>query len=305
MAHFKFTKKVIVEMAFCFLTITSLSVTTFAWFAMQNHASVSFMNMVVVDESIKVQMKYCKHNRYDDHSSSGDTVLKFPGYNDPREPVTTDDTLRKTITNYNTDFITIPGNNYEADGPLDIKNLKPGICHTFSFEISTSVSESRNIELRCGGFVSAGGPPSSPEGAKEARIKGTTTPIVLATAIDMYTTGVPLDSDNEVNTATANAFIKTNMLTGLADHFTYNEANETPSPNGYQLWTGAVAGNGGTELVLFTMEFTDLPATFYKYDSSDANYDYYVRDNTVTKGGSNAYNGLSFNITDLYINYID
>jgi hypothetical protein len=289
MAHFKFTKKMIVELVFALITAASLSVTTFAWFSMQSTVTVSFWDMVVA-ENLKVNLKYCVHNKTTETDSSGATVVKYPGYNDPRPPVTTDDSLRKTITDYSSQFIAIADNKFVADGPLDIKDLEPGTCHTFAFEIICPAGASREVKLSLKGF-------SSPGSTKNYLSGSTSTPICLASAIDMYTQAQAYSTDNATNTTFANTFITSYMTYGPTDQFVYYDATETPRADGYVLWTGTIAG-GATELVLFTLEFTDMDATYYSYTSTDGTKDYYTRS---ADGDSNCYRDLSFNITDLYV----
>jgi len=301
MRRFKFTKKVIIEMVFALITVASLSVTTFAWFSMQNRANVTFWTMHVA-EQLKVQLKYCIHNRSTLYDLNGIPYNKFTGYNDPRPPTTTDPSQYKTITSYAYQFVPIAGNTFEEGGPLDIQDLEPGVCHTFAFEITLPGTSSQDIELRLSGF-------SSP-GSEKNRLYDqyshmtTTTPVVLATAIDFYVPDqatVKDELDDAANTTAANNFLTNYMIYGPTDRFPYGEATETPRPNGYQLWHQTVTG-GVTAIIFFTLEFPDQWTNYYLYTQTDGTYDYYARQTSQSQGGdSNVYRGLSFNITDLYV----
>jgi len=305
MLRFKFTKKVIIEMVFALLTVSSLSVTTFAWFSMQNRVTVTFWTMHVA-EQLKVQLKYCVHNKSTLYDSNGIPYIQYTGYNDPRPPTTTDSSQYKTITSYADQFVSIPGNTFEEGGPLDIKNLEPGTCHTFAFEITVPGSSSQDIELRLSGFFSPG--------SEKNRIYdqynhiATTTPVVLATAIDFYVPDqvtIKDENDDSANTTAANTFLTSYMIYGPTDRFPYGEATETPRPNGYQLWHQSVSG-GATAIVFFTLEFPDQWTSYYLYTQTDGTYDYYTRQTSESQSGdSNVYRGLSFNITDLYVGSVE
>lgn len=287
----KFKIKLALELSMCLLTITSLAVTTYAWFSMQKTATITFWSMHVA-ENLTVNLKYCVHNQESVVGSDSTTSYIYPGYSDPRPPTTTDSSTRKTITSYATQFVSIANNQFVEGGPLDIKNLEPGTCHTFAFEITVPAGSGRTIELRLGGF-------SSPASTKNKVSVSPNPGITLASAIDMYADGfLKNTTDGDVNnTNNADQFIGTYMENGPVDKFVYYDGNETPRSDGYQLWNGTIAG-GATEIVFFTIEFTDLDATFYSFASTDGTYDYYTRS---TSGTSDCYRGLQFNVTNLYI----
>lgn len=288
MRHFKFTTKVVLQLILAVLTVASLSVTTFAWFSMQGSVTVSFWEMVVPDD-IHVQLKYCIHNQSSKIDASGASSIYYPGYNDPKPPTTTDAGRRKTITDYAAQFISIPDNKYVVDGPLDIKGLEPGTCHTFAFEIEIPAGSARNIELRLEGF-------SAPE-SETKRITTSDHGISLSSAMDIYAYGWE-KGDNATNTTHASTMINEYATTlTTPDKFVYYDASETKRADGYQLWTGTVNG-GVTEIVFCTLDFTDMSSTYYKYSYTDGTKDYYVRD---AAGDSNCYRGLDFNITNLYV----
>jgi hypothetical protein len=268
------------EIGMTLLTISSLAVSTYAWFSMQKTASITFWSMHVPDDSIQCVLKYYTGN-YSTETST------YPGYKDVR--VLSDPTKGNTITDYANQFVPIANNAFVEDGPLDIKNLQPGICHTFSFEFTAPAGESKTVALRLTGF-------SSP-GSGKNRIVNTETGITLASAIDMYATeGAVLSDSNTANSAIGNTFITSYMSNGPVDKFVYYDATET-QPSSYTLWNGTIAG-GTTELVFFTLEFTNMPATFYSYASTDGTHNYFTRS---TSGDSNCYKGLSFNISSLYV----
>jgi hypothetical protein len=278
--------KIALEIAMSVLTVSSLAVSTYAWFAMQDTAKIDFFSMHV-PEDVTCSLKYYSGN-FDVNTST------YPGYKDPR--VLSNPSKASTVTDYNTQFVAIPGNQFVANGPLDLQNLQPGVCHTYAAEVTSGNASSLTFDLTQ--FLA---PISATRRIKEGS-SYTSKGITLASAIDIYAESFPLSADNATNTANANSFITTYMEGTPVDTFTYFDT-DTTTPS-YTVATGSISATTGL-LIVFTIEFTNLPATFYAYNgphASDADstssYDYYTRSSS---GDSNCYAGLSFKIQTLTI----
>ncbi|MCH3910046.1 MAG: hypothetical protein LKF75_00500 [Bacilli bacterium] len=275
----KLSIKFILNIAMTILTMASLSVTTYAWFSTVETATVSMFSMHV-EESLKCQMKYYTGN-YDEANYS------YSGYQDIR---TLDDLNNASkVTSYRSDFVEIEGNNWIKNGPLDPSNLFTGMCHTYAFEISGAGSQDTTISLTLNKYVSD---PSLDERVYKDGVY-TDTPITLASAIDIYSSSFVYSSDNYQNTLNANAFITTYMQSSPEDHFTYYD--EETKDSSYVLFNGWIP-TGATLVVMMTVEFTNLENTYYSSKGVYNNYYYYER-NTV--GDSNAYQSLTFKMSDI------
>lgn len=274
-------RKLIVPIVFCALTIASLSVSTFAWFSTQRTATIGVWKMHV-QKGLTNQVKYFYRN-FDTPSSS------FAGYPDIRQNGS-DPSKAVTVSSYASDFITVPGGKFSSQGPLDISHLTPGYCHTFSFEIASNAGRDIALEISAS-FL-------SPESTTKRIYDGgtTTSGITLGSAIDIYTKGYVLSEDDVANTAYANNFVKDYMKGLPEDHFTYNDVRDAAVPS-CLLFHGTIPANSSF-LLFLTLEFTDLPETYYSYQSTSGGYSYYARS---TSGSSDCYQGQTFSLTDIFI----
>lgn len=277
--HFK--RKIVLPIVFSALAIASLSVTTYAWFSTQRTATIGVWQMHV-QKGITNQVKYFSRN-FDTPSSS------FAGYPDLRLNGSNPSSA-VTVSSYASDFITVPGGKFSAHGPLDISHLTPGYCHTFSFEITSNTSRDIPVEVSAS-FL-------SPESTTKRIYDGgeTTSGITLGSAIDIYTKGYVLSNDDVANTAYANNFVKDYMKGLPEDRFTYNDVRDTSGPS--RLLYGGIIPANTSFLLFITLEFTDLPETYYAYQSTNGNYSYYTRS---TSGNSDCYQGLTFSLTDIFV----
>jgi hypothetical protein len=281
-----FKIKMALEIAMSVLTVSCLAVSTYAWFRMQDTAQVEFFSMHV-PEDIVCNLKYYSGN-YDVDTAT------YPGYKDPR--VLSDSTKASTVTDYSTQFITIPNSEFVANGPLDLQNLQPGVCHTYSAEVTSGNASSLTFDLTQ--FLA---PISETRRIKEGT-SYTSKGITLASAIDIYAEAFPLSTDNATNTTNANGFLTTYMEGTPTDKFTYFDTSTTTTA--YTISSGSLTASAGL-LIVFTIEFTNLPETYYAYEgphASDADstssYAYYTRSSA---GDSNCYAGLTFKIQALSI----
>jgi hypothetical protein len=284
--------KIGLQISLCFLTVASLAVTTFAWFTTQAVATVSFWEMHVA-AGLKFEIKYYTGN-YSDKTSS------FSGYDDPR--VTgRGGTIARTVKSYsgvNPEFVpikkaeTVDEGVFEVGGPLDISHLSPGYCHTYSVEITSDFATDQNVELRLAKFVGNESTKNVIFGSDPLR------GISLASAMDIYSKGYALSATDSVNAASATDFINTYMQSNPVDHFDYDDVIHGVPDGGYQLFQGVAPANSSF-VFFFTIEFTNLPNTFYVKAKSDDTYDYWTKS---VSGDSNAYQNLTFAINTLYIN---
>lgn len=268
------------SLALTFLTIGSLAVTTFSWFTIQQTAKVS-MSFLKVETNLSCKMKYFRGN-YDP------AALTYAGYHDIRTLSGT--ASAKHVTDYANDFVEVPGNQFVAGGPLDIGNLTSGVCHTFAFEIASERESSTPITLDLLGYTSPGS--VSKRIYKNSQYSATA--ITLASAVDAYSTSF-VKSNNAGDSSSSDAFITTYMQSAPTDLFTYYDADDAFRT--YRFFSGSVPGNS-TLCILLTIEFTEESSTFYSYHSVYNDF-YYFQRNPL--GNSNAYEGLSFQMTRLAI----
>lgn len=286
--------KMLLGIGMCLLTISSLSVSTAAWFnARYGKVTVTFGEVLVNTNKLKFQVKYYSGNW-------NDTTKTFSGYRDPRVPGA-GGTVVQHVTSYDTQFIPISGGKFTENGPLDIRYATPGYCHTFAIEITSDFSVPHNVELRLTKFTS---PESTTNRIVDENDNLTTRGVVLASDIDIYSQGYALSSTDSVNAANATTFMSTNMLAGPTDYFQYDDVLHDLPAGGYQFWNGVAPANTSFT-VLFTIEFTDLPNSKYRYVSqteatqTDPVYDYWKKG---TDGTHAPYNGLDFTINEMYVN---
>jgi hypothetical protein len=280
--------KMALEIALCTATISSLALGTYAWFTVRGaEASISFWSMRV-SEGLKWKIKYFTGN-YETSTNS------FAGYHDPRTPGK-GGTVAKHCTSYSTQFVEIADGKYVEGGPLDIRHIAPGYCHTYSIEITSDYQTAMNVELRLTEFT-------CPESTTNLLYdNGTTTRgVTLGTAMDVYSKGYALTADDATNAASADNFLNDYILGNPTDNFDYDDVTHAIPANGYQLFAG-VAPAKSSFVFFFTLEFTNLANTFYSVakrpDETDA-HTYWSRN---TGGNSDAYENLYFQINTLYIN---
>jgi hypothetical protein len=245
-----------------------------------------------IPEDLTVQMKYCVHNSLSTTDATGSSVTTYPGYTDPYQ--LTDDASRKRITDYSTQFIDIGDNAYVAGGPLDLTNLQPGLCHTFALEVRNSEGSEKPFTFSLGRYTS----PVSTDSFIYKDATYTDHPIVLASAIDIYSSGAIKSDTLATNTGAADNFVYSYMKeASRVDHFTYYDIDAQDTS--YDIFTGTIPASG-TYIIFFALEFTNLPATFYTYKGQNGTTNHYYYERSES-GNSNCYKGLSFSINDVYV----
>lgn len=268
------------------LSIGALSVSTMAWFATNRQAGVSFMSLSV-DAGYSISGFYFYKGNYNSKNKT------FSGYQDIR--YTLKESEVSSITDFSSDFISVPGAYTDESGsPIDPRSMPdffPGLCHTFAIKVTSESSKERNMRLYLTQYSSN---PATDRFIEDSSGAKTTNGVQLASAIDIYSKGW-VQTSNADDTAKAEAFISTEMSAGPTDMFTFLDYSSF-SEN-YTLYDGTI-GAGETKIILFTVEFSNLAETFYKFSSIDNGNYYYKKDAT---GNSSVYQGLSFSISSLLV----
>jgi hypothetical protein len=271
--------RLIAQIAMSLLTVTSLAVSTYAWFQMNATAEVTVCSMSI-PQSMRLATRFYVGNK-----NSVDNT--YPGYRDIR--TRGDPSTANTVVSYADEFVLIPNNLFTVGGPLDLSNLMPGACYTYAFELGIGGDTNTPVVLKIDGYTAT---PSTEYFVYENGVY-TDKGLSLGTAIDIYTSAFTM-TDNATDSANANAFITTYMQNNPVDHFTYVDA--ATASKTYNAYEGTLEPNS-TLVILMTVEFTELPDTLYAYYGYQQPRRYYQK-NPVT-GTSNPYRGLSFQIYGL------
>jgi hypothetical protein len=275
--------RLVAQLVMSLLTISSLAVSTYAWFSMNGTAQVSVCSMHVSEE-MRLSTRF-----YIGNKNNVDNT--YPGYRDIR--TRGDPASANTVSSYADEFILIPNNLFTVGGPLDLSNLTPGVCYTYAFELGVGGASDIPVVLKIDGYTAT---PSTTAFVYENGGENngyTSKGLSLGTAMDIYTSAFTM-TDNATDSANANAFITSYMQNNPVDHFTYVDAATASTT--YNAYEGTLEP-GSTLVILMTIEFTEQPDTYYAYKGYNNNRSYYEK-NPVT-GTSNPYRGLSFQIYGL------
>jgi hypothetical protein len=272
--------RLIAQIAMSMLTVFSLAVSTYAWFTTSRTAEASICSMHVA-EGMHLSTRF-----YIGNKNSVDNT--YSGYRDIRtrgSPASAN-----VVISYTDDFVLIPDNFFTVSGPLDLSNLTPGVCYTYAFELGVGGDKSIPVALKIDGYTAT--PSTSNFVYEEGGENGgfTNKGLSLGTAIDIYTSAFT-KTDEDTDSANANAFITTYMQNNPVDHFTYVDAATASSS--YNAYEGTLEPNS-TLVILMTIEFTEQPDTYYAYKGYSSGRQYYYKNPDI--GTSNPYRGLSFQI---------
>ena len=267
------------------LSVAALCSSSFAWYMSLRQVSASISSLAL-ETGISATFKYFSGNM-----TTIDKVDTPTGYKDPN--AVSQGESKKSVTNYATDFIEVtPSSNI-----FEMVDIFPDTRFTYAIEFTSGFTS--NIAFSLANYLP--GEATEDENHQRKVNNDSKDPVCLAEAIDIYVNVVKSDSPklnltNESNKVVIGAENSTDTnIPSLTDVFEFNYAAHNGKP--YTLKEFNVT-TGITYYIFFTIEFSNDPDTYYSYESTSENIDYYTKS---TSGTSNVYQRLSFVINKLSI----
>ena len=266
------------------MSVAALCSSSFAWYMSLRQVSASISSLAL-ETGINATFKYFSGNMT---NIKGDTPT---GYKDPN--AVSQGETKKSVTNYATDFIEVtPSSNI-----FEMVDIFPDTRFTYAIEFTSGFTS--NIAFSLADYV----PGVATEDADHQRKVNNDSkdPVCLAEAIDIYVNVVKSDNPKLNLTSEANKVVigaedsADSTIPTITDVFNFNYAAHNGKP--YTLEEFNVT-TGITYYIFFTIEFSNDPDTYYSYESTSENIDYYTKS---TSGTSNVYQRLSFVINKLSI----
>jgi len=267
----KLTINLVVIICTLAVSLTSFLYLTFAWFTFIDFQTTDVMS-IMAESGVEFELLYFVKN----YPGIDETI----GYPSPSSIVLAED--RITVDNYATDFAPITEDPMiTSEEKINARAEYPGLCFTYALEVTGSFDEDKVVSLLLGDYDAA---PSTTL-FDSVTLQG----ITMAKATNIYATAIDASGDL---TAQANAFVTnttpTDLFTSTAP---YGPTNVTLATDGLSQTTEKL-------IFIFTIEFSNLNTTFYKYLYTSAGKLYYAPNTT---GNSNVYKGLGFAIALLKI----
>lgn len=266
------------------LSVAALCSSSFAWYMSLRQVSASISSLAL-ETGINATFKYFSGNMT---NIKGDTPT---GYKDPN--AVSQGESKKSVTDYEKDFIEVtPSSNI-----FQMVDIFPDTRFTYAIEFTSGFTS--NIAFSLANYLP--GEATEDENHQRKVNNDSKDPVCLAEAIDIYVNVVKSDNPklnltNESNKVVIGAENSTDTnIPSLTDVFEFNYANHNGKP--YTLEEFNVT-TGITYYIFFTIEFSNDPDTYYSYESTSDNIDYYTKS---TSGTSNVYQRLSFVINKLSI----
>ncbi|HKM10980.1 MAG TPA: hypothetical protein VJZ05_01275 [Bacilli bacterium] len=246
------------------VALTSLVYVTYSWFMFNRNASIGGLD-VGIEQIVTHQLKYFVGN--------GDEGYPSSDFSSTDVDVSVDD--------YASDFVPVSSDFHQYQ--LSIK--QPSYRLTFALELSLSASDvARTYEIKINGFTS--------ESATNYYNVATNQLINIAEAVNIYSTIINGDADNTTITSNAAAFVSADAP---AEGDKFDGTDEYATLNSFSFDASVVPQK---RIFLFTINFSDDPATYYNFHS-------YAGDNLYFEksplGNSNVYQGLIFRLDALLI----
>ena len=267
------------------MSVAALCSSSFAWYMSLRQVSASISSLAL-ETGINATFKYFSGNMTFINENNTPT-----GYKDPN--AVSQGESKKSVTDYEKDFIEVtPSSNI-----FQMVDIFPDTRFTYAIEFTSGFTS--NIAFSLANYL----PGEATEDKDHQRKVNNDSkdPVCLAEAIDIYVNVVKSDSPKLNLTSEANKVVigaedpaDTNIPT-ITDVFDFNYANHNGKP--YTLKEFNVT-TGITYYIFFTIEFSNDPDTYYSYESTSDNIDYYTKS---TSGTSNVYQRLSFVINKLSI----
>lgn len=267
----------IVTASSLFVTLlASMAIGTYAWFAVNRVGRVEVTD-IEVEGGMSCQIKHFTENYNEDNG-------KYSGYLDPLSD-SSDSSDGVSLTDYETQFLLS-----EEANPFKGENLFTNYCLTYAFEITSERKSDSSFVIHLFDL--------DPGESDSFFVNGTSNPVCFAEAIWMYTTSFTYDENT--NTSNANAFIQNH---GESNVFAFDRDRDLIH-DPYLLYEGTIKAQE-TVVVLLTISFTDDSSTYYRTVnwSEEAGETIYYVEKNPTSGNSNCYQGLSFAMTGLAVNW--
>lgn len=290
------------------LLFSSLAVSTIAWFSANKVEQVTTPSIKAGDG-----LTY-KFKRFIGNNLDSDNTKAYIGYDDP--DYVRVDANKKTVTNYDTDFISVTDSDFSTY--LSLNKIYPGVRFTYAFEITNLSNAALNANIYLTSFTENYLNATYNNYVKEDSVDYK---IGLGEAMDIYVSA----STYENRTASANTFVTSGEST-LTDGFNFSCSSisswgtlTTDETTGSQTFTNSTTGNligSATSIptnnqdtpyiVFMTIEYSNKFSTYYKFSSTDTvnNKNYYVKGATgddISVANSNVYEncGLTFNLLNI------
>ena len=281
----KRTKRRIILMdSILILSVAALCSSSFAWYMSLRQVSASISSLAL-ETGINATFKYFSGNMTD---IKGDTPT---GYKDPN--AVSQGESKKSVTDYEKDFIEVtPSSNI-----FEMVDIFPDTRFTYAIEFTSGFTS--NIAFSLANYLP--GVATEDKDHQRKVNNDSNDPVCLAEAIDIYVNVVKSDSPKLNLTSEANKVVigaedpADDTIPTITDVFEFNYADHNGKP--YTLKEFNVT-TGITYYIFFTIEFSNDPDTYYSYESTSENIDYYTKS---TSGTSNVYQRLSFEINKLSI----
>ena len=266
------------------MSVAALCSSSFAWYMSLRQVSASISSLAL-ETGINATFKYFSGNMT---NIKGDTPT---GYKDPN--AVSQGETKKSVTNYATEFIEVtPSSNI-----FEMVDIFPDTRFTYAIEFTSGFTS--NIAFSLANYLP--GVATEDKDHQRKVNNDSKDPVCLAEAIDIYVNVVKSDSPNLNLTSEANKVVigaedpADDTIPTITDVFEFNYADHNGKP--YTLKEFNVT-TGITYYIFFTIEFSNDPDTYYSYESTSDNIDYYTKS---TSGTSNVYQRLSFVINQLSI----
>ena len=262
------------------LSVAALCSSSFAWYMSLRQVSASISSLAL-ETGINATFKYFSGNMTD---IKGDTPT---GYKDPN--AVSQGETKKSVTNYATDFIEVT----PESKIFQMVDIFPDTRFTYAIEFTSGFTS--NIAFSLANYLP--GEATKDENHQRKVNNDSKDPVCLAEAIDIYVNVVKSDKKPNLTTESNKVVTGAEDSTDnkLTDVFNFNYADHNGKP--YTLEEFNVT-TGITYYIFFTIEFSNDPDTYYSYESTSENIDYYTKSSS---GTSNVYQRLSFVINKLSI----
>ena len=267
------------------MSVAALCSSSFAWYMSLRQVSASISSLAL-ETGISATFKYFSGNM-----TTIDKVDTPTGYKDPN--AVSQGETKKSVTNYATDFIEVtPSSNI-----FQMVDIFPDTRFTYAIEFTSGFTS--NIAFSLANYLP--GVATEDKDHQRKVNNDSNDPVCLAEAIDIYVNVVKSDDNPELKSEANKVVIGAEdpadptTIPTVTDVFEFNYADHNGKP--YTLKEFNVT-TGITYYIFFTIEFSNDPDTYYSYESTSDNIDYYTKS---TSGTSNVYQRLSFVINKLSI----
>lgn len=278
----KRTKRRIILMdSILILSVAALCSSSFAWYMSLRQVSASISSLAL-ETGISATFKYFSGN-----NTIIDKVDTPTGYKDPN--AVSQGEAKKSVTEYETDFVEVTS----TTNIFEMVDIFPDTRFTYAIEFTSGFTS--NIAFSLADYLP--GVATEDENHQRKVNNDSKDPVCLAEAIDIYVNVVKSDDSPDLTSEANKVVIGAEDSTDnkLTDEFEFNYADHNGKP--YTLKEFNVT-TGITYYIFFTIEFSNDPDTYYSYESTTDNIDYYTK---KTSGTSNVYQRLSFVINQLSI----